>query len=86
LNVYPSQNNKVKEVMMNMAAEMIKAIRRCFTNASRVTDRYHVLKQAYDALQEIRINTYGKPWMLRTRRHLDHKKKAKLSAQSAFQW
>lgn len=49
------KRNKVKEVTMDMAANMIKAIRRCFTNASRVIDRFHVQKLAYDAVQEARI-------------------------------
>lgn len=49
------KRNKVTEVTMDMAANMIKAIRRCFTNASRVIDRFHVQKLAYDAVQEIRI-------------------------------
>ena len=47
--------NKVKEVTMDMAANMIKAIRRCFSNAVRVVDRFHVQKLAYDAVQEARI-------------------------------
>lgn len=47
--------NKVKEVTMDMAANMAKAIRRCFTNAERVMDRFHVQKLAYDAVQELRI-------------------------------
>jgi len=38
-----------------MAANMIKAIRRCFSNAQRVIDRFHVQKLAYDAVQEARI-------------------------------
>lgn len=49
------KRNKVKEVTMDMAANMIKAIRRCFMNASRVIDRFHVQKLAYDAVQEARI-------------------------------
>ncbi len=49
------KRNKVKEVTMDMAANMIKATRRCFTNASRVIDRFHVQKLAYDAVQELRI-------------------------------
>ena len=49
------KRNKVKEVTMDMAANMIKAIRRCFTSASRVIDRFHVQKLAYDAVQEARI-------------------------------
>jgi len=47
--------NKVTEVTMDMAANMIKAIRRCFSNAERVIDRFHVQKLAYDAVQELRI-------------------------------
>src|ERR1041385_4981570 len=49
------KRNKVREVTMDMAANMIKAIRRCFMNASRVIDRFHVQKLAYDAVQEARI-------------------------------
>ncbi len=49
------KRNQVKEVTMDMAANMIKAIRRCFNYASRVIDRFHVQKLAYDAVQEARI-------------------------------
>jgi len=49
------KRNKVKEVTMDMAANMIKAVRRCFSNATRVIDRFHVQKLAYDAVQEARI-------------------------------
>jgi len=48
------KRNQVKEVTMDMAANMIKAVRRCFANASRVIDRFHVQKLAYDAVQEVR--------------------------------
>jgi transposase len=47
--------NKVTEITMDMAANMIKAIRRSFSNAQRVIDRFHVQKLAYDAVQEARI-------------------------------
>jgi len=47
--------NKVKEVTMDMAPNMAKAVRRCFGNAKRVIDRFHVQKLAYDAVQELRI-------------------------------
>lgn len=47
--------NKVEEVTMDMAANMISAIRRCFCNARQVIDRFHVQKLAHDAVQEIRI-------------------------------
>lgn len=46
---------KVQEVTMDMAANMQLAIRRCFVNAHRVIDRFHVQKLAYDAVQECRI-------------------------------
>lgn len=38
-----------------MANSMHKISKSCFTNASRVIDRFHVQKLAYDAIQEIRI-------------------------------
>jgi len=46
---------KVLEVTMDMAANMQLAIKRCFVNAHRVIDRFHVQKLAYDAVQECRI-------------------------------
>jgi transposase len=49
------KRDKVKEVTMDMAANMIKAIRGSFANAKRVIDRFHVQKLAYDAVQESRI-------------------------------
>jgi len=45
----------VTEVTLDMAGSMNKIVRKCFTKASRVTDRFHVQKLAYDAIQEIRI-------------------------------
>ena len=45
----------VKEVTLDMADSMRKIVRRCFPNAIRVIDRFHVQKLAYDALQEMRI-------------------------------
>lgn len=47
--------NKVKEVTLDMAANMAKAVRRCFASARRVIDRFHVQKLASDAVQELRI-------------------------------
>ena len=47
--------NIVEEVTLDMAGSMNKIVRRCFSKASRVTDRFHVQKLAYDAIQEIRI-------------------------------
>jgi len=56
LNKIPLKQRKaVKEVTIDMANSMHKVVKSCFTNASRVIDRFHVQKLAYDALQEIRI-------------------------------
>lgn len=45
----------VKEVTIDMAANLESAIKYCFPQASRVTDRFHVHQLVHDALQEIRI-------------------------------
>ena len=49
------KRNQVEEVTLDMADSMRKIVRRCFPYASRVIDRFHVQKLAYDALQEMRI-------------------------------
>lgn len=56
LNKIPDdKRDSVQEVTLDMAESMRKIVRRCFPNARRVIDRFHVQKLAYDALQEIRI-------------------------------
>lgn len=47
--------NKVKEVTLDLAGNMSLIVRRCFSNASMVIDRFHVQQLATEALQEIRI-------------------------------
>ena len=47
---------QVKEVTLDMAKNMEAAVRTVFTNALLVTDRFHVVKLAMEALQHIRIN------------------------------
>ena len=49
------KRNLVQEVTLDMADSMHKIVRSCFPCASRVIDRFHVQKLAYDALQEMRI-------------------------------
>lgn len=49
------QRGKVKEVTLDMAATMQKIASRCFPKAKQVTDRFHVQKLAYEALQELRV-------------------------------
>jgi transposase len=46
---------QVEEVTLDMAESMRKIVSRCFPDASRVIDRFHVQKLAYDALQQMRI-------------------------------
>lgn len=50
-----SVRQTVTEITLDMAGSMSLIARRCFPNAVRVIDRFHVQKLAYDALQEIRI-------------------------------
>jgi transposase len=46
---------KVKEVTLDMAASMQKIVQYSFPKAQLVTDRFHVQKLAYDAVQQMRI-------------------------------
>ena len=49
------KRRKVKEVTLDMAAGMNLVVKKCFTKATRVTDRFHVQKLAFDAVQDLRI-------------------------------
>lgn len=50
-----NKRKKVEEVTLDMAASMEKIVRRSFPKARLVTDRFHVQKLVYDAVQEMRI-------------------------------
>lgn len=50
------KRNLVKEVTLDMAPTMEKIVRYTFSNSKLVTDRFHVQKLAYEAVQEIRIS------------------------------
>ncbi|WMJ72736.1 transposase [Cytophagaceae bacterium ABcell3] len=50
------QRNKVKEVTLDMAKNMESSARTCFPMANLVTDRFHVVRLALEALQHIRVN------------------------------
>lgn len=45
----------VKEITLDMAGSMNLIAETCFVKAIRVTDRFHVQKLAFDALQDVRI-------------------------------
>jgi len=47
---------QVQEVTLDMARNMESAVKQVFTNASLVTDRFHVIKLAMEALQHIRVS------------------------------
>jgi transposase len=56
LEHYPAHQRKiVREVTLDMAGNMNLIIKKCFPRAKRVTDRFHVQKLAYEAVQDIRI-------------------------------
>ena len=45
----------VKEVTLDLSDFMRKIVRTAFPKSSRVIDRFHIQKLAYDAVQELRI-------------------------------
>jgi len=45
----------VEEITLDMAGSMNQIVKQCFHKATKVIDRFHVQKLAYDALQEMRI-------------------------------
>ena len=47
---------QVKEITLDMAKNMESAVKTSFTKCTLVTDRFHVVKLAMEALQHIRIN------------------------------
>jgi transposase len=52
----PEKRLAVKEVTLDMAKNMEAAVKIAFPAATLVTDRFHVVKLATEALQHIRIN------------------------------
>jgi len=53
---YPAHRRKiVREVTLDMAGNMNLIVKKCFPSAQRVTDRFHVQKLTYEAVQDIRI-------------------------------
>ena len=50
-----NERKKVKEVTLDMAANMELIAKTCFPKAQLVTDRFHVQRLALDAVQEMRV-------------------------------
>jgi transposase len=55
LRIPLNQREMVTEVTLDMSDAMEEIIRRCFPNATLVTDRFHVQQLVTGALQELRI-------------------------------
>lgn len=55
LKIGIKSREKVKEITLDMAPTMERIAKLSFTKAKLVTDRFHVQKLAYDAVQEMRI-------------------------------
>lgn len=55
LRIEESRRKQVREITLDMSNSMHLIARRCFPNAIRTIDRFHVQKLACDALQEMRI-------------------------------
>lgn len=50
-----AKRREVKDGTLDMAACMEQIVRKVFTKATLVTDRFHVQKLAYDAVLQLRI-------------------------------
>lgn len=50
-----TKREQVEEVTLDMAANMNLIVRQSFPKASKVIDRFHVQKMAFEAVQDIRI-------------------------------
>lgn len=56
LNQIPKElRQTVKEITLDMSGSMGLVVDKCFPKTTKVIDRFHVQKLAYDALQEMRI-------------------------------
>ena len=56
INEIPERHRRlVKEVTLDMSNSMNRIVTRCFPSAMKVIDRFHVQKEASEAVQELRI-------------------------------
>ncbi len=47
--------DRVENVTLDMAGSMYSIARHCFPKATQIIDRFHVQKEMYDALQDLRV-------------------------------
>lgn len=69
------QRNTVKEITLDMAGSMNEIARECFRKATRVTDRFHVQKLAFTAVQDIRIKYRWEALEMENQEYLAARKK-----------
>ena len=55
MKISQHKRHQVKEVSLDMAANMVKIVSVAFPKAVQVTDRFHVQQLVFDAVQELRI-------------------------------
>ena len=55
LKLFRHKRFQVREITLDMAPNMEQIARICFPAARRVTDRFHVQKLAYEAVQDMRV-------------------------------
>ncbi len=56
MKISTEKRSQVQEITLDMAKNMELAVKQVFENATLVTDRFHVVKLAMEALQHIRVN------------------------------
>jgi len=50
-----AQRQKVKEVTLDLASNLARAVRELFPNARLVSDRFHIMQLAYEVVQQHRV-------------------------------
>lgn len=61
MRIDEQRRSVVREITMDMPNSMHLIAKRCFPNAMRTIDRFHIQKLANDVLQEMRIATMELP-------------------------
>ena len=79
-----SLRDKVKEISLDMAGSMNLIAKRCFPNAERVVDRFHVQKLASEAVQYLRIENRWKAIKLEKEQEEIARKKNEKSKKEKF--
>lgn len=78
------KRDKVVEITVDMAASMNQIAKKCFAKASIVTDRFHVQKLAFEAVQEIRIKHRWEEIDKENNRYVEAKKQKKKFRPESF--